>query len=125
MRKTNLNTYMAFTTIFLFFSLLFFSPVLAETEKPFNNIDEKNNNRPGIITFWRGYYYGKINNLTKVTDTYQFKSNNMRHFLFSRDSTRTWEISYMHYRGDWLFTVHGFKFRGILTSTFICGVFYG
>jgi hypothetical protein len=124
MRKTNLNTYMTFTIVFLFLSVIVFSPALAAAEQSINEISEKEHNKSGTITFWRSYYFGKISNLTKVNDSYRFLSNNMRCFEFHRDASKTWEISYIHYRDGWRFMIRGFHFRGILTSTFIWGFFY-
>jgi hypothetical protein len=84
-----------------------------------------NNHDILLIYFHRIYFFGPIYNLTIDNDTrdYEFESNNLRELDIHFFGIGNWEISYrrMHnvHRG-----IGGFRFRGILKPTFICGFFY-
>jgi hypothetical protein len=116
-------------TIFLFFLIIFtITPSISATMASSHQImvNEKNQVDLNKISFFRVYVIGKIYNLTFGNGTYIFQTDNLRIFKISRDYFGTFEISYEHIldKNSSYGMSGGFKFRGVLTSTFICGFFY-
>jgi hypothetical protein len=83
-----------------------------------------NNHDTLVIFFHRIYCFGPIYNLTIDNGTHWFESDNLRKLEVLFLTICDWEISYAHYTGILIGFGSGYKFRGILKPTFICGYFY-
>ena len=132
MRKNMLNKGLTIEIIILFLGISIFSNVSGNIVIEKNSKDVVNTqitddyDTSGLLYGHRLYMIGRIFNLTYDENEYSFEYNNLRIFEYWHSAFfRNWGFSYEH-RGyvDGEITLGGFKFRGILTPTFVCGCFH-
>lgn len=131
MKKYSYTKSLAISIIILFFCVSILPNISGNAVVEINNHNviypQKINSRDkSLISFRRIYCFGPIYNLTIENNTKycEFESNNLRMLRIDFSNIGDWGIWYYHFTYNNHYTIVGYRFRGILKPSFICGYFF-